>query len=101
MMPLNKLTATETNIPKHEGIESIVDNALKFDKKFRKAFLQCFGRTAICKSLELASNFVGSQKLNFITLEGDRIDSKGALTGNLFFIDFILIFFKFFFFLNI
>ena len=80
-MPLNKLTATETEIPAQSGVKSMIESALKFEETVRKAFLQVFGRTVLCENLELASSFATLHQLDCITLEGDRVDRKGALSG--------------------
>lgn len=42
---------------------------------------QVFGRTIICEDLATAAQYTRSHKLNAVTLEGDRADRKGALTG--------------------
>ena len=54
---------------------------LKFDEKYTKAFKQVFGKALICPSLEIASNYARSKGFNAVTLDGDRADRKGALTG--------------------
>eukprot|EP01091_Cochliopodium_minus_P018569 TRINITY_DN7562_c0_g2_i1.p1 TRINITY_DN7562_c0_g2~~TRINITY_DN7562_c0_g2_i1.p1 ORF type:complete len:1104 (+),score=513.18 TRINITY_DN7562_c0_g2_i1:23-3313(+) len=80
MMPLRTLKAKHIKVPDNEGTEPLIDQ-LKFDEKYRKAFLQIFGRTIVCKNLEVATNLISFHDFNYITLEGDRVDSKGALTG--------------------
>lgn len=40
-----------------------------------------FGRTIICDDLTTAAQYTRSHGLNSVTLEGDRVDRKGALTG--------------------
>ena len=42
---------------------------------------QVFGRTAVCRDLNVAAAYVRSHGLNTITLDGDKVDRKGALTG--------------------
>lgn len=42
---------------------------------------QVFGRTIICEDLATAAQYTRSHKLNAVTLEGDRADRKGSLTG--------------------
>lgn len=40
-----------------------------------------FGKTLVCESLSSASAAMRRYQLNVITLDGDRVDRKGALTG--------------------
>lgn len=40
-----------------------------------------FGRTIICQSLEIAGAYTRSHGLNSITLDGDKYDRKGSITG--------------------
>lgn len=42
---------------------------------------QVFGKTLICQSLEVCGAFTRSYGLNTITLDGDKYDRKGSLTG--------------------
>jgi structural maintenance of chromosome 3 (chondroitin sulfate proteoglycan 6) len=56
-------------------------NKLKFSEQFRPAFKQVFGRTVVCQTLEIAGAYTRSHGLNAITLDGDKYDRKGALTG--------------------
>lgn len=42
---------------------------------------QVFGRTIICEDLATAAQYTRSHNLNSVTLEGDRVDRKGALSG--------------------
>jgi hypothetical protein len=54
---------------------------LTFDKKFHLAFAQVFGKTIICQTLEIAGAYTRTHDLNTITLDGDKYDRKGSLTG--------------------
>ncbi|KAG0656747.1 Structural maintenance of chromosomes protein 3 [Rhodotorula mucilaginosa] len=69
-MPLNRLRVYDVEI-----------NKLKFSEQFRPAFKQVFGRTVVCQTLEIAGAYTRSHGLNAITLDGDKYDRKGALTG--------------------
>lgn len=48
---------------------------------YNPAFEHVFGRTIICQSLEVAGAYTRSHGLNSITLDGDKYDRKGSLTG--------------------
>ncbi|BGP39221.1 Structural maintenance of chromosomes protein 3 [Rhodotorula kratochvilovae] len=79
-MPLNRLRIYDNEFPKTtEAIPMI--NKLKFAEQFRPAFKQVFGRTIICQTLEIAGAYTRSHNLNAITLDGDKYDRKGSLTG--------------------
>ncbi|PVF93473.1 putative SMC3 [Serendipita vermifera] len=79
-MPLNRLKPKTTIYPEAEGVEPLITQ-LKYDSKFDKAFQQVFGKTCVCENLNLAAKYARSHDLNTITVEGDKVDRKGALTG--------------------
>jgi len=56
-------------------------NKLKFNQEYLPAFKQIFGSTIICQTLEIAGSYTRSHNLNAITLDGDKYDRKGSLTG--------------------
>ncbi|GAA5927291.1 cohesin subunit SMC3 [Sporobolomyces koalae] len=79
-MPLNRLDVKEHEYPQtNEAIPMI--NKLKFNAEFLPAFKQVFGSTIICQTLEIAGAYTRSHSLNAITLDGDKYDRKGSLTG--------------------
>lgn len=79
-MPLNKLNARETNYPTSQDAFAMV-NHLKFDPKFRKAMLTVFGKTLVCRDIDVASQYAKSANLDCVTMEGDQVSRRGALTG--------------------
>ncbi|EUC62501.1 chromosome segregation protein SudA [Rhizoctonia solani AG-3 Rhs1AP] len=79
-MPLNRLKPRLVPFPQAPDALPLIDR-LQFDPLHRRAFEQVFGKTAVCENLQVASAYVGSHGLNTITLEGDKVDRKGALTG--------------------
>lgn len=79
-MPLNKLNIKSPNVPESEDAQPML-NELKFKPTFKKAFQQVFGKTLICRDLEVASQFAREYNLDCITIEGDQVNRKGALTG--------------------
>ncbi|GAA5994281.1 cohesin subunit SMC3 [Rhodotorula paludigena] len=79
-IPLNRVRPPEVEYPRtNEAIPMI--NKLKFAEQFRPAFKHVFGRTIICQTLEIAGAYTRSHGLNAITLDGDKYDRKGSLTG--------------------
>ena len=79
-MPLNRLKPKEQQFPQGGDAVPLIDK-LSFDPAVKKAVQQVFGRTAVCRDLTVAAAYVRSHGLNTITLDGDKVDRKGALTG--------------------
>ncbi|GJJ08490.1 hypothetical protein Clacol_002708 [Clathrus columnatus] len=79
-MPLNRLKPKPINYPQAPDAIPLIDK-IRFDETHRKAFLQVFGKTCVCKDLIVAAAYVRSHNLNTITLDGDKVDRKGAMTG--------------------
>ncbi|KAG6840817.1 hypothetical protein C0991_004108 [Blastosporella zonata] len=79
-MPLNRLKPKNPPAPNAQDAEPLI-NKLRFDPKFDKAFQQVFGKTCVCRDLTIAAAYVKSHGINTITLDGDKVDRKGALTG--------------------
>lgn len=79
-MPLNRLKPKVPVFPQTEDTQPLIDQ-LTFDTKYTKAFQQVFGKTCVCKDLTVAAKYARSHDLNTITIEGDKVDRKGALTG--------------------
>lgn len=97
--PLNRLKSQNVTYPKANDALPMIGK-LKFDRKYVMAFeqvsgfkeslergsiadvvRQVFGRTIICEDLATAAQYTRSHGLNAVTVEGDRADRKGALTG--------------------
>ena len=95
-MPLNRLKSIAVLYPKANDALPMISK-LKFDRAYVMAFeqvrwfagqpspvltlYQVFGRTIICEDLATAAQYTRSHGLNAVTVEGDRADRKGALTG--------------------
>lgn len=79
-MPLNRLKPKQINVPQAPDAILMLKK-LAFEKKYQVAFDQIFGRTIICPNLEVAGAYVRSHGINAITLDGDKVERKGALTG--------------------
>ena len=87
-IPLNKITAdTSITFPPTggDGPDSPAFTPLikkiKFDPKFEKAVRHIFGRTIVVKELAQGMKLAKKYNLTAITLDGDRADRKGTLTG--------------------
>ncbi|KAJ7046576.1 structural maintenance of chromosome protein 3 [Mycena alexandri] len=79
-MPLNRLKPTPATMPNAQDAIPILDQ-LKYDALHEKAFQQVFGKTCVCRDLTIAAAYVKSHGINTITIDGDKVDRKGALTG--------------------
>lgn len=79
-MPLNRLKPKNPPTPNAQDAEPLI-NKLQFDSTYDKAFQQVFGKTCVCRDLTIAAAYVKSHGINTITLDGDKVDRKGALTG--------------------
>lgn len=79
-IPLNRLKHQNVEYPNAKDAIPLIKR-LVFDKKYTGAFEQVFGKTIVCQSLEIAGAFTRSHNLNSITLDGDKYDRKGSLTG--------------------
>ncbi|KAJ1919697.1 Structural maintenance of chromosomes protein 3 [Mycoemilia scoparia] len=79
-MPLNRIRPTNTSYPSASDAIPII-NMLEFEPKFKKAFQHIFGKAIVCPDLEVASGYSRSHQLTAVTLHGDRVDKRGALSG--------------------
>ncbi len=78
-LPLNKLyTPKITNVPKTKGVVGLAIELVSFDEKFRKAFEYVFGRTYIIENIDVSKTI---EQTRLVTLDGDLIESTGAITG--------------------
>lgn len=57
---------------------------LRYDETYDKAMKYIFGKTLICRNLDVATKLARSTGLDCVTLEGDQVSSKGSLTGGYF-----------------
>ncbi|KDQ11977.1 hypothetical protein BOTBODRAFT_113479 [Botryobasidium botryosum FD-172 SS1] len=79
-MPLNRLKPKPVQFPQAPDAIPLIEK-LSFDPAHAKAFEQVFGKTCVCKDLTVAAAYVRSHNLNTITIDGDKVDRKGAMTG--------------------
>ncbi|CAG7849952.1 Structural maintenance of chromosomes protein 3 AltName: Full=Cohesin complex Psm3 subunit [Serendipita indica DSM 11827] len=79
-MPLNRLKVKAVQYPEVDEVEPLIKQ-LEYNPLYEKALQQVFGKTCICKDLATAAKYARSHDLNTTTIEGDKVDRKGALTG--------------------
>jgi structural maintenance of chromosome 3 (chondroitin sulfate proteoglycan 6) len=80
-MPLNRLRPAAVKYPmdREEAIPLLP--LLRFDLRFEVAVKQVFGKAVICRDLAKGAVIARQAGLTAITLNGDRADRKGALSG--------------------
>ncbi|XP_060076543.1 structural maintenance of chromosomes protein 3-like [Ylistrum balloti] len=79
-MPLNRLDARDTPYPNISDAIPMISK-LNYDQKFARAIKHVFGKTLICRNIETATQIARTQNLDCITLDGDQVSRRGALTG--------------------
>ena len=84
-LPLNKIK--QRDIPnelrpllKMQGSHGLALDLVKFDSRFKNAFSHVFGNTVITDDLEV-SRRIGVGRLRMVTLDGDLIETSGAIIG--------------------
>jgi len=78
--PLNQLEQRSRQYPQISGVKPLVD-VIRCPEWAFPAVQQVFGRTVVCASLELCDEVSRKHGLDAITLEGDKVSSRGTLTG--------------------
>jgi len=78
--PLNQLETKPRQYPKISGVKPLVD-VISCPKWAFPAVQQVFGRTVVCSTLELCDEVSRKYGLDAITLDGDKVSSRGTLTG--------------------
>ena len=79
-MPLNRLKPKQIQFPQSSDAQPLIKK-LRFEPYLSKAFEQVFGKSCVCQDLSLAASYVRSHGINAITIDGDKVDRKGAMTG--------------------
>ncbi|XP_041476327.1 structural maintenance of chromosomes protein 3-like [Lytechinus variegatus] len=79
-MPLNRLEVRDTVYPESPDALPMVSN-LEYDDTLANVYKHVFGKTLICRNIEVATSFSRTQNLDCVTLEGDQVSRKGAITG--------------------
>ncbi|MEB3177439.1 MAG: chromosome segregation protein SMC [Nostocaceae cyanobacterium] len=84
-LPLNKIQAprfTETQVLRYaHGFIDYAINLIECDQYYRKVFAYVFGGTVVFESLENARNYLGQHRI--VTLEGELLETSGAMTGGI------------------
>ncbi|MGF1460449.1 MAG: chromosome segregation protein SMC [Leptolyngbyaceae cyanobacterium] len=82
-LPLNAIRVPKiTRIPDWKRPDGLIDYAVDLidcDDRYRKIFEFVFGSTAVFETLQAARGHLGQQRM--ITLDGELLESSGAMTG--------------------
>ncbi|KAH7652123.1 Structural maintenance of chromosomes protein [Dioscorea alata] len=79
-IPLSKVKVPHVTYPQNPDVVPLLKR-LKFKTEDALAFQQVFGRTVICRDLDVATTVARGGGLDCITLEGDQVNKKGGMTG--------------------
>lgn len=82
-MPLNRIY-NDPNIsypPNAQSSCTPLIKKIKFDAQFENVIKNVFGKTIVVRDLAAGSKIAKHYKLDAITLDGDRADKRGLLTG--------------------
>ncbi|KAF5185200.1 Structural maintenance of chromosomes protein [Thalictrum thalictroides] len=79
-IPLNRVKPPNVAYPHSSDVVPLVKK-LKFSSHHSAAFQQVFGRTVVCRDLDVATKVARTNGLDCITLEGDQVSKKGGMTG--------------------
>jgi structural maintenance of chromosome 3 (chondroitin sulfate proteoglycan 6) len=80
-MPLNRLRPPTVSFPADRDEALPLVQQLRFDALFEPAIKQVFGKTVLCRDLSKGAAIARQSGLTAITLNGDRADKKGAISG--------------------
>ncbi|CAI4567332.1 AKH_1a_G0028460.mRNA.1.CDS.1 [Saccharomyces cerevisiae] len=84
-IPLNRLSLdSDVKFPSNTTTQiqfTPLIKKIKYEPRFEKAVKYVFGKTIVVKDLGQGLKLAKKHKLNAITLDGDRADKRGVLTG--------------------
>lgn len=79
-LPLNKLEVRDVEYPQTSDAIPMISK-LHFSDEYAVAIRYVFGKTLICRSMEVSTQLARAHQLDCVTLEGDQVSRRGALTG--------------------
>jgi structural maintenance of chromosome 3 (chondroitin sulfate proteoglycan 6) len=81
-MPLDRLRVPDLQYPSEHGSDAVpLTKHLKYDARYEPAVRQVLGRAVVCRSRAVAERVAAGGKLDAITIEGDLVSRRGALSG--------------------
>ncbi len=84
-LPLNKLNVKQIpnehrSLAKSSGVHGFAIDLIKFNPKFKDAFIYALSSTLVVDNLDVARR-IGIGKIRMVTIEGDLIEPTGAMIG--------------------
>ena len=80
-MPLNRLKpGPDPEYPRSEDAIPMMSR-LSYDPKYEKALKEVFRKGLIVRTLEVGAHFAKALQLDCVTIAGDQVSRKGAMTG--------------------
>ena len=79
-LPLNRLQNRNREYPDSQDVFPMLSK-MRFDDKIRPALDKVFGNVLICRNLDVAVKFAGSTNLDCVTMDGDCVSNRGAISG--------------------
>ena len=79
-LPLNRLRQDAPRLPKGKDFIAMVKK-IDCEDAIRPAVNHIFGRTLICRDLEVAAHYANEQNIDAVTLDGDKVSKKGSMHG--------------------
>ena len=79
-LPLNRLQNRNREYPDSQDVFPMLSK-MRFDPKLRPAMDKIFGNVLICRNLDVAVKFAGSTNLDCVTMDGDCVSNRGAISG--------------------
>ncbi len=79
-LPLNVLDVQNNNLPQIAGASPLI-NQLQWTPKAEKAVRHVFNRIMLCEDFNSATRTARQYDVDCVTLDGDQVQRKGALTG--------------------
>ncbi len=80
-LPLNKLSVANTSksAPRADGLINYAVNLVEYEPRYRDVFAYVFGNTVVFETLPTARRYLGQYRI--VTLDGELLESSGAMTG--------------------
>lgn len=79
-LPLNVLDVQSNNLPSISGASPLIDQ-LQWTPKAERAVRHVFNRIMLCEDFNSATRTARQYDVDCVTLDGDQVQRKGALTG--------------------
>ncbi len=79
-LPMNKIQGRPTTLIKAPGVYGPAISLIQFDPRFKEVFSFVFSGTLVVENIEVARR-IGIGKVRMVTLEGDLMETSGAMIG--------------------